>query len=97
MESKGVHGGNGISKRNAEERMLFEFCGERESCVASTWFKKTVKRKKTFKPGNNESKLYFNAVNKENRKHLKDAKIIPCELQHRLVVTDVNKTKLKTE
>ena len=29
---EGVHGGNEIGKRNAEGRMLFEFCDERELC-----------------------------------------------------------------
>ena len=52
---EGVHGGNGKGQRNAEGRMLLEFCDERELCVANTWFKKTDKRKITFKSGNNES------------------------------------------
>ena len=42
---EGVHGGNGVGKRNAEGRRLLEFCDERELCVANTWFKKTDKRK----------------------------------------------------
>ena len=37
---EGVHGGNGVGKRNAEGRRLLEFCDERELCVANTWFKK---------------------------------------------------------
>ena len=45
---EGVHGGNGVGKRNAEERRLLEFCDERELCVANTWFKKTDKRKITY-------------------------------------------------
>ena len=36
-----VHmGGNGIGKRNAEERRLLEFCDEKELKVANTWFYK---------------------------------------------------------
>ena len=35
---EGVHGGNGVGKRNAEGRRLLEFCDERELCVANTWF-----------------------------------------------------------
>ena len=42
---EGVYGGNEIGKRNAEGRMLFKFCDERESCVANTWFKKTDKKR----------------------------------------------------
>ena len=54
---EGVHGGNGIGKRNAEGRMLLEFRDKRELCVANTWFKKTDKRKITFKSGNNEFEI----------------------------------------
>ena len=91
---EGVHRGNGIGHRNAEGRMLLEFCDERELCVANTWFKKTDKRKITFKSGNNESEIDFILVSKENRKFLKDVKVIPWELQHRLLVTNVDKRKL---
>ena len=42
---EGVHEGNEIGKRNAEERMLLEFCDQRELCVAGMWFKKTEKTK----------------------------------------------------
>ena len=91
---EGVHGGNGLGQRNAERRMLLEFCDEKELCVANTWFKKTNKRKITFKSGNNESKIDFILVSKENRKFLKDIKIIPWELQIRLLVAGVDKRKL---
>ena len=33
---EGVHGGNGVGKRNAEGRKLLQFCDERELCVANT-------------------------------------------------------------
>ena len=91
---EGVHGGNGIGKRNAEKRMLLEFCDERELCVAHTWFKKTNKRKITFKSGNNKSEIDFILVSKENRKHLREVKVILSKLQHRLLVADVDKRKL---
>ena len=91
---EGVHGGNGIGKRNAEGRMLLEFCDEKELCVANMWFKKTDKIKIKFKSGNNESEIDFILVIKENRKILKDVKIISWKLQHRLLVADVNKKKL---
>ena len=89
-----VHGGNGIDKRNAKGRILLEFCDEKELCVANTWFKKTDKRKVTFKFGNNESEIVFILVSKENRKFLKDVKVTPWELQHRLLVADVDNRKL---
>ena len=34
-------------------------------------------------------------VGKGNRKYLRDVKVIPAELQHRLVVTDLVKKKVK--
>ena len=74
--------------------MLLEFCDERELCVANTWFKKTDKRKITFKSGNNESEIDFILVNKGNRKHLKEVKVILWKLQHRLLVANVDKRKL---
>ena len=79
---EGVHAGNGIRKRNAEGRMLLEFFDEKELCVANTWFKKTDKRKITTKSGNNDSEIDSILVSKENRKILKDVKVIPWELQH---------------
>ena len=91
---EGVHKGNGTGKRNVEGRMLLEFCDEKELCVANTWFKKTHKRKITFKSGNNESEIDFILVSKENKKFLKNVKAIPWELQHRLLIADVDKRKL---
>ena len=37
----------------------------------------------------------FVLVGKGNRKYLRDVKVIPGELQHRLVVTDLVKKKVK--
>ena len=37
----------------------------------------------------------FVLVGKGNRKYLRDVKFIPAELQHRLVVTDLVKKKVK--
>ena len=91
---EGVHSGNGIGQRNAEGRMLLEFCDERELYVANTWFEKTDNKKTTFKSANNESEIDFILVRKENRKFLKDVKVIPWELQHRLLVADVDQRKL---
>ena len=65
---EGFYGGNGKGKRNAEGRMLLEFCDEKELCVANTWFKKTDKRKITFKSGNNESAIDFSLVSKKAEK-----------------------------
>ena len=43
----------------------------------------------------NETEIDFVLVGKNNKKYLKDMKAIPWELQHRLVVTDIGKRKIK--
>ena len=91
----GVHGGYGIDKRNVERRSLLEFCDEKELRVANTWFEKKEERKITYSMGGNETDIDFVLVGKNNRKYLKDVKAIPWELQHRLVVTDIDKRRLK--
>ena len=92
---EGVHGGNGIGERNAEGRLLLEFCDGKELCVANTWFKKEEKRKVTFSAGGNETEIDFVLVGKASRKYLRDVKVIPGELQHRLVVVDLDKRKVR--
>ena len=90
---EGVHGGYGISKRNVEGRRLLEFCDEKELCVANTWCEKKEQRKITCSIGGNETEIDFALVGKNNRKCLKDVKVIPWELQHGLVETDIDKRK----
>ena len=77
---EGVHGGNGVGKRNAEGRRLLEFCDERELCVANTWFKKTDKRKITYSGGGCETEIDFVLVGEKYRKYIRDVKVIPWEL-----------------
>ena len=85
---EGVHGGNGVAKRNAEGRRLLEFCDERELCVANTWFKNTDKRKTTYSAGGCGTEIDFVLVGEKYRKYKRDVKVIPRELQHRMVVVD---------
>ena len=75
--------------------MLLEFCDEKELCVANTWFRKGEKRKVAYSTGGNDSEIDFVLVEKGNIKYLRDVKIIPGQLQHRLVVMDLVKTKVK--
>jgi len=92
---EGVHGGNGIGKRNMEGKRLLEFCEEKELCVMNTWYRKNEKRKVTFSSGGNQSEIDFVLIGKENRKYVRDVKSIPGELQHRLVVADMDKKKVR--
>ena len=92
---EGVHGGYGIAKKNVEGRRLFEFCDEKELFVANAWFEKKEQRKITNSMGGNETEIDFVLVGRNNRKYLKDVKVIPWELQHRLVATNIDKRKLK--
>uniref|UniRef100_A0A0L8HPX6 Uncharacterized protein n=1 Tax=Octopus bimaculoides TaxID=37653 RepID=A0A0L8HPX6_OCTBM len=78
-----------------EGRILLEFCDVKEWCVESMWFRKTEKRKVTFSAGGNETEINFMLVGRRNRKYLRDVKTIPGELQHRLVVADLDKKKVK--
>ena len=63
--------------------------------VANTWFKKKDKRKVTYSSGGNDTEINFVVVGKKKRKYLRDVKVIPEKLQHRLVVVDVEEQKLK--
>ena len=45
--------------------------------------------------GGNETEIDFVMVGKNNKKYLKDVKAISWELQHRLMVTDMDKGKFK--
>ena len=60
--------------------MLLKFCDEKELCVANTWFRKGENRNVTYSGGGNESEIDFVLVSKENRKYLRDVKVIPGEL-----------------
>ena len=86
---EGVHEGNGIGERNVEVKMLLEFCDKKEFCVANTWFRKGEKRKVMYSAGENGIEVDFVLVGKGNKKYLRDVKVIPGELQHMLVVTDL--------
>ena len=64
-------------------------------CVANTWYKKRDESKVIYSSGGNDTEIDFVLVGKEKRKYLRDVKVIPGELQHRLVVVDVEERKLK--
>ena len=91
---EGVNERNGIGKQGLEGRMLLEFCDQKDLCVSNTRFKKKEKRKVIYSLGDNETEIDFALVEKESIKFLKNVKVIPWELQHRLVVVDVKKENL---
>ena len=64
---EGVHGGNGIEKRNAEGRKLLEFCDEKELRVANTWFYEKEKRKIIYSTGECKTEIDFVLLGKMQR------------------------------
>ena len=62
--------------------------------MANAWFRKGEKKKVTYSAGENEE-IDFVLVGNGNRKCLRDVKVIPDELQYRLVVTDLVKKKVR--
>ena len=64
--------------------------------MANTWFKKTDKRKITYSAGGGcGTEIDFVLVGEKYRKYIRDVKVIPWELQHRMVVVDLDKKALK--
>ena len=90
---EGVHERNDIGKSSAEGRRLLEFCDEKELCMANIWFYKADKRKIIYRAGGCETKIDFVLVGKKYRKYIRDMKVIPREVQHKLVVVDLDKTR----
>ena len=49
----------------------------------------------TYSYGGNDTEINFVLARKEKKKYLRNVKVIPGELQDRLVVVDVEEQKLK--
>jgi len=49
----------------------------------------------TFKAGGNETEIDFVLVGRKERRYMRYVKAISWELQHRLIIADVDKRKLK--
>ena len=67
----------------------------KELCMANTWFYKADKKKITSSAGGCETEIDFVLAEEKYRKYIRDVNVIPWELQHRLVVIDLDKTVLK--
>ena len=91
---KCAEGFEDVHGENAEGRLV-EFCDEKELCVANIWFHEADKRKITYSAGGCETKIDFALVGEKYRKYIRDVKVIPLELWHRLVVVDLDKNVLK--
>ena len=63
--------------------------------MVNTWFRKGKTRKVTYSAGGNGTEIDFVLVGNGNRMYLRDVKVIPGELQYRLVVTDLVKKTVK--
>ena len=83
-----------LAKEMSREDDSSSFATKR-SGVANTWFELKEQRKITYSMDRNKTEIDFVLIAKNNRKYSKDVKAIPCKLQHRLVVTDIDKRKLK--
>ena len=92
-----MHGGYDVGQRNLEGRMLLAFCLEKKQCVSNTCFMREEKRKVTFRIGENEKKIDFVLVKKEHWQFMQNVKAFPGEFQHALVITDIDKRKIRKE
>jgi len=81
-----IHGGFGIGRRNIGGRKILEYCAEADLVVTNTWFKKA--NKATFRSADAETEIDFMP---SWRKCIKNINVIPGELQHSLVVMDVER------
>ena len=78
--------------------MLLEFCDAKHLCITYTWFRKADNKKTTYGTGCNKRRLIFDIMGKEYRMFLKNVKVITGELQHNVVIVDIDKKqKQKTE
>ena len=66
---EGVHGGNGIGKRNAKGRKMLELCDKKELCVANTLLYMPDKKKITYSVGGCETEIDFVFVGEKYRKY----------------------------
>ena len=79
-----------------EEMELVREIWKERCCWSCAWLTHGgEKRKVTYSAGGNELEIDFVLVGKGNRRYLRDVKVIPGELQHRLVVVDLVKKVVK--
>ena len=92
-EFQGLHRENGTGQQNFEGRMLLKFCNQKQF-ICSKYMVKKGEKEEDYSSGGNKTEIDFVLVEKESRKFLKDIKVIPWELQNRLVIVDIKKKNL---
>ena len=88
----GVHGGHGFGSRNEEGNRLLEIVQGLDLAIMNTHFKKPEEHKITYQSGTRSSQIDFILVRSEDRKHIRDCKVIPGEAvvaQHRVLIMDL--------
>ena len=86
------HGQHGFGVRNKEGERLLESLQALELFAANTGFKKKQEQLITYKSAGHDTQVDYILVRKEDKKRIKDAKVLPFEAvtrQHRLLVTDI--------
>ena len=83
-----IHGGFGVWTQNNGGRRLLEYCAEANLVVMNIWFKKA--NKVTLRSAGVETETDFMLVQHSWRKKIRNVNVIPGELQHSLVVMNVN-------
>ena len=88
----GVHGGVGYGDMNEEGRRILDFSDTHGLTIGNTWFTRNEKRLITYSSGNRKSLIDYIIVRAEDRKYIKNVKVIASECvvtQHRLVVCNM--------
>ena len=92
-----VHGGSGFGKGICMEKCCLNFMTKNNCALQIHGFKKRKKRKVTFRSGDYKTEIGFALIAQKHLRYLRDVKVIPGELQHRLVVIDMVKKKIIKE
>ncbi|XP_046851762.1 uncharacterized protein LOC124445097 [Xenia sp. Carnegie-2017] len=93
-----AHGGFGVGDMNAEGEAILELAASCEMVVVNTWFIKEESKLVTYESSDSRTVVDYILVNKEERKNVKDAKVIAgeeCVTQHKLLVMDWRIRKVK--
>ncbi|XP_046862958.1 uncharacterized protein LOC124456595 [Xenia sp. Carnegie-2017] len=93
-----AHGGFGVGDMNAEGEAILELAASCEMVVVNTWFIKEESKLVTYESGDSRTVVDYILVNEEQRKNMKDAKVIAgeeCVTQHKLLVMDWRMKKVK--